>query len=270
MLIDTHCHINLIIKEKFDTPIEQNDFALVENIIKSAESKGVNRFITIGSSLQESLNCIALAQKFPKIFATIGIHPGDCTKEWSKELSLLASHLHRTPTNIIVGIGECGIDRHDPDHNLQRQLDAFKAHIELALNHQLPLVIHSRDAADETLTCLSSYAKDHIKGVVHCFSEDLSYARDIVKLGFLIGVGGTITYPKNEKLRNVVQNISLESILLETDSPWLPIQSMRGKKNEPQYIADIAEFIAQLHHVHTATVAQITTTNALNLFGLHR
>ena len=160
------------------------------------------------------------------------------------------------------------MDMHYPDYNLARQRDAFKAQIELALEHNLALIVHSRDAYDETLRILEEY-KNNIRGaVMHCFSYDRAYADTVIAWNFVLGIGGTVTYPKNNELRTIVQNIDLQHIVLETDAPFLPPQSMRGKQNHPKYIRDIAEYIAQLRGESFDVIANQTTQNALALFKL--
>ncbi len=172
-------------------------------------------------------------------------------------------------SNKIVGIGECGIDMHYTDYNFSRQRDAFKAQIELALEHNLALVIHSRDAYDETLHILEEYRYNLTHVVMHCFSYDQAFAHTVTQWNFMLGIGGTITYPKNNELRTVVQSINLKHIVLETDAPFLPPQTMRGKQNHPQHIKDIAENIAHIRGESFDIIAQQTTRNALSLFKLN-
>lgn len=265
MLVDTHCHINIMVKKEFDTPLTKNMFPLAQQIVDDASKSDVKRIINVGTSLIESMNCIELAQTFEHVYATIGIHPNDCSDAWEKELKQLASHLRNKK---IVGIGECGLDFHYPEYDKQRQIDAFRFQIELALEHDLALVIHSRDAADETLKVLYEYKNDLKRGVFHCFSYDTSIAHDSIALGFVLGIGGTITYPKNEELRTIVKSISLDQFVLETDAPYLPPQYMRGKENHPREIKTIAQYIADLRNESFETIADATTRNALKLFEI--
>lgn len=268
MLIDTHCHINMMVKKSFDTILTQQELQHAIQIAAHAYDKGVTTIINVGTSLIESKNCITIATHSPYVFATIGIHPNDLTDNWKSELKELASYLKEKESNKIVGIGECGLDFHYPDFNLQRQRDAFKMQIELALENDIALVVHTRDAADETLKSLEEYKGQIKKGIIHCFSEDADFARTVIDWGFAIGIGGTITYPKNEYLRKIVSTTPLESIVLETDAPFLPIQAMRGKQNHPQYIADIAAFIVSLCNQPLAVVAQKTSIRAQQIFNI--
>ncbi len=268
MLIDTHCHINMMIKKTFDTFLQKSDFSQAKQVVADAQAQGITTIINVGTSLPESLNCIALAKQLDPVFATIGIHPNDCTATWRKDLNELISLIQNKKINKIVGVGECGIDRHYPDYNLSRQQDAFKAQIDLALEHNLALVVHSRDAYDETLKILEQYNRDITRATMHCFSYDQDYANTIISWGFKLGIGGTITYPKNNALRTIVKKINLLSIVLETDAPFLPPQTIRGKQNHPEHIKTIAEFIAKLRNEPFKKIATQTTQSARQLFGL--
>jgi TatD DNase family protein len=162
------------------------------------------------------------------------------------------------------------MDMHYPDYNLKRQRDAFKAQIELALEHDLALIVHSRDAYDETLVILEEYKQNISRAVMHCFSYDQTFAKTVTDWNFMLGIGGTVTYPKNNELRSIVETIDIKNIVLETDAPFLPPQSIRGKQNHPKEIAPIAQFIANLRAESFEYIAQQTTKNALTLFDLNK
>jgi len=267
MLIDTHCHIPMIIDENINKLLTSADYEKADQIIADALRVNVNKFITIGStSHNESINCISLSHKFENVFAAIGLFPHDCTSTWKDDLKALIPLIKSNDK--IVAIGECGLDFHYPDYNPERQKDSFKAQIELALEHDRAIIIHTRQAPDETLKIIDEYKNDLPRGVFHCFSEDLDFARYIIDLGFYIGIPGTITYPKNDRLRTIVSTLGLEHVVLETDSPYLPPQHMRGKQNHPREVATIAQYIAQLLKLELAEVARITTANATSLFRL--
>ena len=153
MLIDTHCHINMMVKKSFDTPLTEPDFISAQQIVDEAALYDVTKILNVGTSLIESKNCIELATRFKGVYAAVGIHPNDLTDSWQAELKSLAAFLERKEESKIVGIGECGIDKHYPDYNIVRQQDAFRAQIELALKHDVAVVVHSRDAYEETLRC---------------------------------------------------------------------------------------------------------------------
>jgi len=268
MLIDTHCHINMMVKSTFDTPLQESDIPLAQKIVDVAHAHNVTLIINVGTRAIENQNCILLARTFESVFATVGIHPND-SDEWKEDFELLKKWIQHKEKNKIVGIGECGIDMHYPDYNLNRQRDAFKAQIELALEHNLALVVHSRDAYDETLHILQEYKNNTMRATMHCFSYDQAFAQTVIDWNFVLGIGGPITYPKNEELRTIVKNIDLKHIVIETDAPFLPPQAIRGKQNHPKEIATIAQYIAELKHETFENVAAQTTKNALSLFGLN-
>ncbi|OGB97660.1 hypothetical protein A3F06_03260 [candidate division TM6 bacterium RIFCSPHIGHO2_12_FULL_36_22] len=256
-----------MVKKKFDILLTKEEVFAAQSIINQAKKHNVDIIVNVGTSLPESLNCVTLARAYPELYSTIGIHPNDCTDNWQEEL-LEMTKLLDDKDNKIVAIGEIGIDLHYPDSNLTRQTDAFKAQIELALGNDLCIVIHSRDAYDETLSILEPYRKDIKRCIFHCFSYDLSAARQITSWGYALGIDGPVTYPKNEELRQVVRETPLSNLVLETDSPYLPPQIIRGKPNSPQYIATIAQFIAELKKTTVQEIANGTTQTVRRLFQL--
>jgi len=268
--VDTHAHINCLIKEPFDKILTFEEVEKSEIFITEATQNLVKLLINVGTSLIESQNCVALAERFSSCYATVGIHPNDCTEFWYDDFKKIEELVKKKENRKIVGIGECGIDRHYPDYNLNRQYDAFRAQIELALRHDLGLVIHSRDGYDETLKILDEYKTDLKRAVMHCFSYDAPFADYCFARGFSLGIGGTITYPKNNVLREIVRTMPLDNLVLETDAPFLPPQSLRGQKNHPKNILLIAEYIAELRKMPIEEIAKHTTQNALKLFGLDK
>lgn len=257
-----------MVKPQFDVLLEGSHYPNAEQIVSLADSKGVKKIINVGTSLVESLNCIALAKHFSQVYATVGIHPNDLNQNWSQELKELEKYLQEKEEYKIIGIGECGMDFHYPEYHQQRQTDGFKAQIELALKYDLPLSVHTRNAPQETLRILEEYLKNKITGVIHCFSEGLDFAKTVTDWGFVMGIGGAVTYPKNNYLREVVIQNELETIVLETDAPFLPIQTMRGKQNHPIHIYDIAEYVANLKQTSLTKVAQITSNNVNRIFKI--
>ncbi len=268
MLIDTHCHLNIMVKKDFDTVLEKQELYAAQAIINEAAQAHVTIIVNVGTSLIESINSIELAQAYSGVYATIGIHPNDATEFWPDDLAELSSFLISTTKSKIVAIGECGIDRHYPDYNLERQQDVFRAQIELALRYDLALVIHTRNAGDATLRILQEFKHPNLRGTIHCFSEDEHFAHQAIDLGFVLGIGGIITYPKNTILHETIKKVGLDHIVLETDSPYLPPQIIRGKQNSPRYIHYIANYIAELLGTDFDTVARTTTANAQRIFGL--
>lgn len=268
MLTDTHCHINIMIKKEFDIPMPQNFKDLALPIIIQAKQAGVTQIINVGTSVPESQNCIQLAQAFDRCYATIGTHPNDLKSNWKNDITTYKKWLSSKETYKIVGIGEIGLDYHYPNYNKQMQYDGFRAQIELALEHDLPIVIHTRDAGGEVLEVLSEYKKDGARGVIHCFSENQDFANYALELGFVLGIGGTLTYPKNNVLREIFTLVPLDKIVLETDAPFLPPQQFRGQRNTPTHIVTVAEFLAELRGVSKEEIAQATQKNVKRVFGI--
>jgi TatD DNase family protein len=263
LLIDTHAHINLLVTD-FDTPITDDNYSDIKIILDEAKNCGVTTIINVGTNLIESNNSVLLANKFSSIFAAIGIHPTDWHSHYKKDLNSFNRLLKENEK--IVAIGECGLDLYHQKVPLEKQITLFHEQIEIALIHKKPLIIHSRDAYDQTLKILEEYHKEPINGVIHCFSYDYDFAQTVINWNFVLGIGGTITYPKNNELRTAVQKVDLSSIVLETDTPFLPMQSMRGKKNHPRYIVDIAQYLADLKEIEFDIVATQTTKTAKKLF----
>ena len=268
MLIDTHCHLNIIVKEDFDRKLTEKEIDLAKFYIDNAYENGVKRIINVGTSLIESLNCIELAKKYKSVYATIGIHPNDLTDNWKKELKEIEALIKNREESKIVGIGECGLDFHYPDYNTKKQKEAFKQQIEIALENDLGLVVHTRQAPQETLDILTEFKGQIKKGIIHCFSEDIDFAKEVIKMKFAIGLGGTITYPKNDHLREVAKAVNLSDIVLETDAPFLAPQPIRGQQNTPKEILTIAKFLAELRGQELDQVEQETTDRAKTIFNL--
>jgi TatD DNase family protein len=267
MLIDTHCHLDLMIEQQFETILTAAQIAQIEPIIAHAHRADVTQFIMVGAGLTTSINSVASAAAYSQIFAAIGLHPeGIKDATWREQFATLQKLFDHPSAHKIVAIGECGLDYFHP-HNKQLQADAFRAHIELALQHKLAIVVHSRNAADDTLRIIEEYVPE-VRGTMHCYSYDLAYAQQAISYNLHLGLGGTITYPKNNDLRTVATTIPLSSIVLETDAPYLPPQHMRGKQNHPAEIKTIAMYLAQLRKLSLEEVANQTTRNAHQLFQL--
>jgi len=267
MLIDTHLHLNLMIAHTpSNTTLDTQEINAIHTIVAEARVHDVTQLISIGTTVQESSLAVHIAANTPHVYAAIGIHPTEWRESWRKDVRALQTLLRHDQQKKIVAIGECGIDRYRTTVPVAKQRDLFRAQIDLALENSLPIIIHSREAAEETLTCIDEYRGTSLRGVMHCFSYDLTYAVEIISRHFILGIGGTVTYPKNEALRTVVQHTPLEHIVLETDAPFLPPQPWRGQQNHPRYIRYIAEYIAEHIASPYETVARITTQNAHTLF----
>lgn len=268
MFIDSHCHLNMMTDKEESAPLSNIDMQKIEHFCEQAKANNVGKLIQIGSSLHASWDCITIAKKFDSVWAVVGMHPCDCTSNWKEQFKEIKKMVTNKTDNKIVGIGESGLDFFRPPYNEEIQNAAFKSHIELALESNLPIVIHVRNAGDEALKIIQEYIKDGLKGVIHCFSQNADFANQILEWGLYIGIDGHITYPKNDDLRAIIKNIPLDKLLLETDAPFLPPQQFRGKPNSPAYIPLIAQFIATLRNIDIKELEEATTKNTERLFGI--
>jgi TatD DNase family protein len=254
MLIDTHAHLEMR---------EFNDDR--EDVIARAREAGVEYIVTIGTTVEASRDAVLLADKYDFIYAAIGIHPHevkDILHPAYEVLRRFATHKK------VVAYGEIGLDyyyEHSPRSDQKRK---FRDMLREARELDLPVIIHDRDAHDDTLQILSEEWSPDLGGVLHCFSGDLAMAKKLIDMGFSISIAGPVSFPKAEALREVVRQIPIEHLLIETDSPYLAPQPMRGKRNEPAFVRHTAEAIARIKGLSFDDVARITSFNAMQLFGI--
>ncbi len=253
-LVDSHAHLD---GSRFADDLEQ--------VIQRADDQGVHSIITVGCDLDSSRASVELAQRYPGIYATVGVHPHDAatvTPQLLDELAQLAT------ADKVVAIGEIGLDYYRNHCPHDQQQKAFRQQLALARQCKLPVVIHDRDAHDDVLAILREEKAEEIGGVLHCFSGDIEMAKACLDLGFYLSFTGTITYPKNDALREVIRQVPTERILVETDCPYLAAQPWRGKRNEPSYVVKTAETVAEIKGLTLTDVARITSLNAFELFGV--
>ncbi|TMG03978.1 MAG: TatD family deoxyribonuclease [Chloroflexi bacterium] len=261
-VIDSHCHLQ---DPKFDGQHEA--------VVRRAREAGVSDLVVVGYDLESSRRAVELTRSFASVYATVGIHPHDAKTLTPSGVDALA-RLAEDPS--VVAIGEIGLDFYRNLSSPDRQRQAFREQLSLARSRHLPVVIHARDADNEAFDILSLYpasvkpewVTNRPLGVMHCFAGDLPLALRYVELGFLISIAGTITYHNAAKMRAVARDIPLESIVVETDAPYLTPQSRRGQRNEPAYIVETARFIAELRSEPFGVIAQMTSVNAARLFAL--
>jgi TatD DNase family protein len=254
MLIDTHAHL------------EMRDFKDdLPDVFKRALEAGVEYIITIGTTIESSRDAVVLADKYDFIYAAIGVHPHE-VKDILHPAYEIIRHLakHRK----VVAYGEIGLDyyyEHSPRGDQKRK---FRDMLREARELDLPVIIHDRDAHEDTLKILSEEWSPDLGGVMHCFSGDPDMAKRVIEMGLSISIAGPVTFPKSESLREVVRQIPIEHLLIETDAPYLAPQPVRGKRNEPAFVRHTAEMIAQIKGLSFDDVARITSFNAMQLFGI--
>ena len=252
MLIDTHSHLYL---PQFDDDID----LVIENAIKKNIEKIYLPNID-SSTIKRMKN---LENKYPDLFRSmIGLHPGSVDKNYKKELDIVEKELTK---GIYAGVGEVGIDLYWDKSFKNEQIDAFEIQVKWAKKYNLPVIIHARDAMDLTIDIIERNQSENLTGIFHCFTGNINQAFRIMKTGFLMGIGGIVTY-KNSGLDKVVIEIPMEYIVLETDSPYLPPVPYRGKRNESSYITYITKKIAEIKNLPIEEVVKITSDNAIRLF----
>lgn len=253
ILIDTHCHIYY--------PDFEADW---EQMLARAEQNGVRGMVVVGADLASSRQAVELAGRYEHIYCTVGIHPHDVQQ--ADEATINEIRQLAQTTAKCVAIGEIGLDFYRDRAPRDVQMAVFDRFLQMAQELDQPVVIHDRDAHLETLARIK--AAGVTKGVMHCFSGDTDFARQCLEQGLYISIPGTITYPANQQLRDVVQAVPMEWLLLETDCPYLPPVPYRGKRNEPAYTRITAEKVAELKGLTVEDVGRITTMNAGRLFNI--
>ena len=253
MIFDTHAHYD---DDAFD---EDRDTLLGEIF-----SSGICCITDVGASVKSSKSAVALSKKWPQIYAAVGVHPdstADMTEEDIETLRSLAQEKK------VVAIGEIGLDYYwdKEGHDLQKHW--FIRQLDLAREMNKPVMIHSREAAADTMEIMKEHGKG-LKGVIHCYSYSLEMAREYVKMGYYIGVGGVVTFKNSKKLKEIVEEIPLESIVLETDCPYLAPTPFRGKRNSSLYLPYVVEAIAELKGISAEQVIEQTEKNARDLYQL--
>ena len=249
MFTDTHCHIY------------QEYYENIDEILKNAQENGVNRMINNGCDEKSNEEVLKLIEKYENMYGAIGIHPENVEEYTKEDLKYIEENLK---TKKIIAIGEIGLDYHYTKENKEKQKKLLESQLTLAEKHHLPVIIHSREATEDTINTLKKYK---ITGVIHSFSGSLETAKIYIKMGYLLGINGVITF-KNSKLKEVIKEIPLENIILETDSPYLTPEPFRGKRNEPARIHEIADFICELKGITTDELATITNNNIKRIFDI--
>ncbi|HEY2071655.1 MAG TPA: TatD family hydrolase [Rhizomicrobium sp.] len=257
MLVDSHCHL--------DFP----EFAPeLDAVVERARAAGVGTCVSIGTTLERFPNVLAIAERFADVWCSVGIHPHEAEAEL---LSDAAPLIERAQHPRVVGIGETGLDFYYNHSPREPQIANFRAHIEAARETGLPLIVHTRDADDDTIAVLrDEMGKGAFTGLIHCFTGTRRLAEASLALGFSISVSGIATFKKSDELRAVLKDVPLERLLVETDSPYLAPMPHRGKRNEPSFVVNTAAMLAGLKDVSADELARVTTDNFFRLFSKAR
>lgn len=254
MLIDSHCHLDYLTRPPHEL--------VVDEIVRSAGAAGVGRMLSVAVDRHDLVRVLEQAAMHPEVYAAIGIHPST-----AEDASIEAAELLRLAANPrVVAIGEIGLDYHYGADSKELQRERFVMQLEVAARAGLPVIVHTREAREDTLELLEHHADRSCAGVMHCFTESIEMARAALALNFMISFSGIITFRNAAALREVVREIPLDRLLVETDSPYLAPVPYRGKVNEPRHVIHVVRAIADIRGISPDEVAQATTANFMRLF----
>lgn len=253
MIFDTHAHYD---DEQFDVDREE--------ILNSMQAGGIGKIVDAAATVESWDKILELTEKYPYLYGSVGVHPDEVGALNEENFARMEQLLDQEK---IVAVGEIGLDYYwdKEGHDLQKHW--FIRQLELARKKQVPVMIHSREAAADTMEIMKEYGQG-LKGVIHCYSYSLEMAREYVKMGYYIGVGGVVTFKNSKKLKEVVREIPLESIVLETDCPYLAPTPYRGKRNSSLYLPYVVEAIAEIKKITPEEVIAQTEKNGMDLYGL--
>ena len=255
-MIDSHCHLN-----RLDLSAYNNE---LDPLMAAAREAGVKAMLNVSIDLETVDDVIALAERYPAVYASAGLHPSDVQGNCPARAMLLAKLDHPK----VIAVGETGLDYYYNDSGLEAMRESFRLHIEVARESQKPLIIHTRSAQDDTLSIMREAGASTIGGVMHCFTESEAMAHAAMEMGFYVSFSGIVTFKNAQNVQAVAKSVPLDRLLIETDAPYLTPVPHRGKPNAPQYVHFVAEKIAELHNVSYQTVIEATTENFYRCFRL--
>lgn len=250
MYIDTHCHLS------------KEDYSSIDEVVQDAYSANVKKLIISGCDKESIEESIIIAGKYENVYLALGYHPSEANIITKQDIERLEDIVKSNKK--VIAIGEIGLDYHWEKDNKETQKSLFKSMLNLAKKYSLPVVIHSRDAFQDTYDILK---ESKVKGVIHCFSGNIENAKMYISLGFKLGIGGVLTF-KNSKLKDVLKELELSNIVTETDSPYLTPEPYRGKKNEPKYVKEIISKISEIKEMDIESVEKIIEQNVKDTFGI--
>lgn len=254
MLVDSHCHLDRIDLQPFNNSLDE--------ALDCARNQGVEHFLCVAIDQQNQAEVFAIADAYNDVSASVGIHPL-YTEGQQADLDYLCTQA-RHPK--VVAIGETGLDYYYSSQTKAQQQNMFTTHVAAAVKLNLPLIIHSRDARQDTLDILAQGGAEKVAGVLHCFTESLQMAQAAIEMGFYVSFSGILTFKNAQELRKVAKQLPLERLLVETDSPYLTPVPYRGKPNSPRHVVEVAKCLAELKAVSYAEICQQTTENFKRLF----
>jgi len=255
MLIDSHCHLDRINLDRYDGNLA--------NAIAAANERGIQQMLCISVTLDNIQTVIDVAQAHPSVVASVGVHPCDV-----KEGTATAEQLIQWASQEkVVALGETGLDYHYETESKELQHESFALHLNVGKKIGLPVVVHTREAKADTLALIKQYGSVEHSGVLHCFTEDWEMAKAALDLNYYISISGIVTFKNAEQIRDVVRNMPIDRLLVETDSPYLAPIPYRGKPNEPKYVREVAQFVADLKGMSIEQLGEHTCENFYRLFN---
>ena len=255
MLIDSHCHLDRL---KLDKKYAGD----LDAAMNAAREAGVKKFLCIGISLENEPAVRALARRYDDVVCSVGVHPLDVEAGQATEEQLVA--WAEDPN--VVALGETGLDYYYSQESQSLQQESFKVHLRAASRAKLPVVVHTRDAREDTLSLIREHGNSDYAGVLHCFTESWEMAKAALDMNYYISLSGIVTFKNAEELRNVARKVPLDRLLVETDSPYLAPVPYRGKPNEPAFVREVAQFVADLRGISYDALCEATGENFLRLF----
>ncbi len=254
MFIDSHCHLDRLKLDPYDGDLSK--------ALDEAALQKVDTMLCVAIDLEHIEDVLNIADRYAQVFASVGVHPGsiDCEEPSVERLVTLSKR------NKVIAIGETGLDYYYGQDHKALQLERFKNHLEVAKLTRKPVIVHTRDAKEDTLDLIGKHSDPDVAGVLHCFTEDLDMAYRAIEHNFYISFSGIVTFKNARELQDVAKALPLDRILIETDSPYLAPVPYRGKSNEPKYVPHVASFLAELRGVSVEEIAESTSDNFKKLF----
>lgn len=254
MLVDSHCHLDRLKLDKYDGQLSA--------AIDAALARDIQQLLCVGISVNNREAVVDIAEKYPQVVSSVGVHPCDVKEGLASVDDLIEWSQHPK----VVALGESGLDYFHSEDDKALQKESFIVHLDAASQTRLPVIVHTRDAREDTLSLIKEHGNQESAGVLHCFTENWDMAKKAIDMNYMISISGIVTFKNAHELKDVVKKIPMDRLLVETDSPYLAPVPHRGKSNEPQYVRDVAEYIAELKQVSFESLAEATTNNFYRLF----
>ena len=257
MIVDSHCHLDRLKLKPEET---------LDDAVNTAMDRGVSHMLCVCISAENKAQVLEIADRYDSIFASVGVHPSDVPSEAAEPVVSVDALCEWSQAPKVVALGETGLDYYYGKEQREIQLASFTNHLQAAKKVSLPVIVHTRDAREDTISLIKAHGCSESAGVLHCFTESWDMAKAALDLNYYISISGIVTFKNAQALRDVVLKLPLERLLVETDSPYLAPIPYRGKPNQPKYVREVAEFVAELKGISLEALAEQTTENFFTLF----